>query len=66
MVYLLYIYPSQLLFLFFFFVFGKTENQGEAYLNYFCPCLWNSLPEDLRSAQKVDINKSYLFTLAFD
>lgn len=48
----------------------RTKTHGEAAFCYYGPHLWNSLPEDLRTAESVDIFKNklktHLFSLAFD
>ena len=47
-----------------------TKTYGEASFYHYGPRLWNSLPEDLRKIETVDIFKSklktYLFSLAFN
>jgi len=46
----------------------KTKT-GETLFRYYGPCLWNSLPENIRAAETVDVFKkrlkTYLFNLAF-
>ena len=48
----------------------KTRTYSEASFQHYGPCLWNSLPEDLRAAESVDIFKNrlktHLFNLAFN
>ena len=48
----------------------RTKTHGEAAFCCYGPHLWNSLPEDLRTAESVDIFKNklktHLFSLAFD
>ena len=48
----------------------KTKTYGEASFHYYGPRLWNSLPEDLRAAETVDVFKkrlkTFLFNLAFN
>ena len=48
----------------------RTKTYGEASFYYYGPRLWNSLPEDLRAAETVDIFKgrlkTHLFSLAFN
>ena len=49
---------------------ARTRTYGEAAFQHYGPRLWNSLPEDLRAAENVNIFKSrlktHLFNLAFN
>ena len=48
----------------------RSKTHGEAAFSYYGPRLWNSLPENLRAAETVDVFKkrlkTHLFTLLFD
>ena len=48
----------------------RTKTHGEAAFSHYGPHLWNSLPENIRTAETVDIFKrrlkSHLFSLAFN
>ena len=47
----------------------KTKTHGEAAFSHYGPKLWNSLPENIRTAETVDVFKrrlkTHLFSLAF-
>jgi hypothetical protein len=43
----------------------RTKRHGEAAFSYYDPILWNSLPEDLRGAENVDIFKRDLKVVQF-
>ena len=48
----------------------RTKTYGEISFHYYGPHLWNSLPENLRAAETVDVFKkwlkTYLFSLAYN
>ncbi|KAJ0012425.1 hypothetical protein NQD34_016759 [Periophthalmus magnuspinnatus] len=48
----------------------RTHTHGEASFQFYGPRLWNSLPEDLRAAENIQVFKSrlktHLFSIAFD
>ena len=49
----------------------RTKRNGETAFSYYAPSLWNSLPENLRGSETVDILylkeifKTHLFNFAF-
>ena len=48
----------------------RTKTHGEAAFSHYDPHLWNSLPENIRAAETVDVFKrrlkTHLFKLAFN
>jgi len=46
--------------------FVNTRTYGEAAFQHYAPRLWNSLPENLRAIESVDIFKSRLKTHLFN